>query len=62
MANFRVFTLALVLASIPVRANGQTLGAPETVVVQNGALALRGLLGRPWSRRRAGFMSAAVQR
>lgn len=48
MANFRVFMLALALATaFPVCSDGQALGAPETVVVQSGALALRGLLWRP---------------
>lgn len=32
---------------LSVRADGQAPGAPETVVVQNGALTLRGLLWRP---------------
>lgn len=48
MANFRVFMLALALATaFPVCSDGQALGASETVVVQSGALALRGLLWRP---------------
>ena len=48
MANRRVFMAAIVLGSmLSVRADGQALGAPETVVVQSGALTLRGLLWRP---------------
>ena len=48
MANCRVFMAAIVLGSmLSVRADGQALGAPETVVVQSGALTLRGLLWRP---------------
>src|SRR5687768_1591834 len=48
MRDSRVFMAALVLGSmLSVRAGGQALGASETVVVQNGALTLRGLLWRP---------------
>lgn len=48
MANLRVFTLALALVTaVPVCSDGQSLGAAETVVVQSGALTLRGLLWRP---------------
>lgn len=51
MANFPVFIAVLVLASAqPVQAPGQVLLAPETVVVQSGALTLRGLLWRPSGR------------
>jgi carboxymethylenebutenolidase len=51
MANLRVILLALVLAPmLSVHADGQALDAPETVIVQNGALALRGLLWRPSGR------------
>lgn len=48
MANRRMFMAVLVLGSmLSVRADGQALGAPETVVVPNSALTLRGLLWRP---------------
>jgi len=48
MANFRVSMLALALATaFPVCSDGQSLRAPETVLVQSGALTLRGLLWRP---------------
>jgi carboxymethylenebutenolidase len=48
MRNPCVFVAALILGSIlSGPANGQSFGAPETVVVQNGALSLRGLLWRP---------------
>ncbi|MBI4502849.1 MAG: dienelactone hydrolase family protein [Gemmatimonadetes bacterium] len=43
-----MLTLALALASaLSVQAEGQTLATPDTVVVHNGALALRGLVYRP---------------
>jgi pimeloyl-ACP methyl ester carboxylesterase len=49
--KFRGFVLAVGLASIvPVCASGQTLGAPQTVVIQNGTLALRALLWLPSGR------------
>ena len=45
MASRSVFTAALVLGSmLSVRADGQALGMPETVVVQSGTVTLRGLL------------------
>lgn len=52
MTNLRVlvFGLALVTAT-PVCSQGQTLAAPETVVVQSGGLTLRGLLWWPVGRR-----------
>jgi carboxymethylenebutenolidase len=51
MANLRVlvFGLALVTAA-PVCSQGQSVGAPETVVVQSGGLTLRGLLWWPVGR------------
>jgi dienelactone hydrolase len=49
--RLRVFVLALGLASlVPVCANGQTPGAPQTVIIQNGKLALRALLWLPSGR------------
>src|SRR5215467_13849173 len=52
MTNLRVlvFGLALITAP-PVCCQGQSLSPPETVVVQSGALKLRGLLWWPAGRR-----------
>src|SRR5215831_4073110 len=52
MTNLRVlvFGLALITAA-PVCCQGQSLSPPETVVVQSGALKLRGLLWWPAGRR-----------
>src|SRR5215831_10623727 len=51
MTNLRVlvFGLALITAA-PVCCQGQSLSPPETVVVQSGALKLRGLLWLPAGR------------
>ncbi len=50
--NFRVPMLSISLlialvSALPVQADGQTLGKPDTVEVRSGALTLRGLLWRP---------------
>ena len=52
MTNLRVlvYGLALIMAA-PVCCQGQSLSPPETVVVQSGALKLRGLLWWPAGRR-----------
>jgi dienelactone hydrolase len=48
MAKLRVFNLPIPIASIvPVPTASQALSTPETVVVQNGGLTLRGLFWRP---------------
>ena len=49
--RFQVLILAIGLASgLPAPAVGQALGTPDTVLVQSGALTLRGLLWRPSGR------------
>ena len=51
MANLRVVILTLILASMPpIHAGSQKLDAPQTVIVKNGALVLRGLLWHPTGR------------
>jgi carboxymethylenebutenolidase len=48
MATLRVFNLPILCAAIvPVPTDDPALSMPETVVVQNGGLTLRGLLWRP---------------
>src|SRR5215469_8258571 len=52
MTNLRVLVYGLVLiTAAPVCSQGQSLSPPETVLVQSGALKLRGLLWWPAGRR-----------
>src|SRR5215475_12786945 len=51
MTNLRVLVFGLALiAAAPVCSQGQSLSPPETIVVQSGALKLRGLLWLPAGR------------
>lgn len=51
MVRFHVLILAIgIELALPIQAVGQAMGTPNTVVVQSGALTLRGLLWRPSGR------------
>src|SRR6185436_8440522 len=48
MRLFHALTALMVIFSLlPIKAGGQTLATPDTVVVYNGSLTLRGLLWKP---------------
>jgi len=48
MSLLGALTATMVIASpLPIQAEAQTLAAPDTVVVKNGSLTLRGLLWKP---------------
>lgn len=47
MRSLRALIAIMTASSLPIQATGQTLAAPDTVVVHSGSLALRGLLWRP---------------
>jgi carboxymethylenebutenolidase len=42
-----VTAMMLIVSPLPIKAGGQTLAAPHTVVVHSGSLTLRGLLWKP---------------